>query len=122
MYDMQCDVCVIIIVPHDNHLTLERYMYYSEEYIMTDSEIIYRSLIYSYSSLLPPSPGFEDLSPTNRVKNNRLAFDISDQHFGISRLLQPTEMERPDKLALFTYLSLFYEFFLNLEPVAEVGF
>ena len=64
------------------------------------------------------SPNFNELSPENAVKNNQLAFSIADEELGITSLLKPTEMENPDKLALFTYLSTFYEFFFNKEPAA----
>ena len=57
------------------------------------------------------SPNFDELSPSNAVENNQLAFSIAEEQFGITSLLKPTEMENPDKLGLFTYLSLFYEFF-----------
>lgn len=62
---------------------------------------------------------FEKLSPRESVENNRLAFSVAEEHFGINSLLKPEEMARPDKLTLFTYLSLFYEFFLDREPVED---
>ena len=42
----------------------------------------------------------------------------------ISRLLKPKEMKKPDKLTLLSYLSLFYELFLDMEPApppSDVG-
>ena len=63
------------------------------------------------------SPNFHELSPKNPVENNKLAFSIAAEQLGITNLIKPTEMKKPDKLALFTYLSLFYELFLNQEPV-----
>ncbi len=39
----------------------------------------------------------------------------------MSKLLKPEEMARPDKLTLFTYLSLFYELFVNAEPAEGVS-
>ena len=68
---------------------------------------------------LPPplhSPEFHSLTPDNPVHNNQRAFSIAEESFNISPLLQPTEMETPDHLAVFTYLSLFYEFFADVEP------
>ena len=67
------------------------------------------------------SPNFEELSPSNAVENNQLAFSIAEEQFGITSLLKPTEMENPDKLGLFTYLSLFYEFLFNKEPAVISG-
>lgn len=49
------------------------------------------------------------------MANNKLAFSLADAHYGIPQLLKASEMDRPDRLALFTYLSNFYEVFQNLE-------
>ena len=54
--------------------------------------------------------------PRTFISNNELAFSLSEEHFGISRLLKPKEMKKPDKLTLLSYLSLFYELFLDMEP------
>lgn len=51
------------------------------------------------------------------MDNNQLAFSLAEEHLAISSLIKPTEMKKPDKLALFTYLSLFYELFEDAEPV-----
>lgn len=51
------------------------------------------------------------------MENNQLAFSLAEKHLAISSLIKPTEMKKPDKLALFTYLSLFYELFEDAEPV-----
>lgn len=63
------------------------------------------------------SPNFDKLRPENSVENNQLAFSLAEEHLAISSLIKPTEMKKPDKLALFTYLSLFYELFEDAEPV-----
>ena len=42
----------------------------------------------------------------NFISNNELAFSLAEEHFGISRLLKPKEMKKPDKLTLLSYLSL----------------
>lgn len=51
------------------------------------------------------------------MENNQLAFSLAEKHLAISSLIKPTEMTKPDKLAMFTYLSLFYELFEDAEPV-----
>ena len=51
------------------------------------------------------------------MENNQLAFSMAEQHLGISSLINPAEMESPDRLALVTYLSLFYELFHGSQPV-----
>lgn len=51
------------------------------------------------------------------MENNQLAFSLAEKHLAISSLIKPTEMKKPDKLALFTYLSLFYELYEDAEPV-----
>ena len=53
------------------------------------------------------------------MENNQLAFSLAEKHLAISSLIKPTEMKKPDKLALFTYLSLFYELFEDAEPVEQ---
>ena len=63
------------------------------------------------------SPNFDELSPDNSVENNQLGFSLAEKHLAISSLIKPTEMTKPDKLAMFTYLSLFYELFDDAEPV-----
>lgn len=62
------------------------------------------------------SPDFKKLSPENSVENNQLAFSVAEEHLGISSLIKPTEMEKPDRLALVTYLSLFHELFQDSQP------
>lgn len=64
------------------------------------------------------SPNVEKLSVENPVENNQLGFSVAEKHLGISSLLNPAEMESPDRLALVTYLSLFYELFHGSQPVA----
>ena len=64
------------------------------------------------------SPNFKQLSPKNHLSNNELAFSVAEEHLGISRPLNPKEMKKPDKLTLLSYLSLFYELFLDAEPVS----
>lgn len=44
-----------------------------------------------------------------------MAFSLAHEHYDIPQLLKASEMDRPDRLALFTYLSNFYEVFQNLE-------
>jgi len=64
----------------------------------------------------PPSPNFKQLSPLNAISNNQLAFSVAEEHLGLNPLLKPEEMAKPDRLALLSYLSLFYELFLDAEP------
>ena len=49
------------------------------------------------------------------MENNSTAFTIAENHYGIQKLLKPSEMDKPDRLALFTYLSNFYAVFKELE-------
>ena len=51
------------------------------------------------------------------MENNQLGFSTAEKHLGISSLLNPAEMGSPDRLALVTYLSLFYELFHESQPV-----
>ncbi|CAI8014577.1 [F-actin]-monooxygenase MICAL2 [Geodia barretti] len=62
------------------------------------------------------SPEFPQLTPADPILNNRRAFSVAEESFGISPLLRPEEMETPDKITLLTYLSLFHEFFSDTEP------
>ena len=67
--------------------------------------------------ILTCSPDVKKLSPDDSMDNNRLAFSVAEEHLGIASLIKPTEMEKPDRLALVTYLSLFYELFQDSHPV-----
>ena len=49
------------------------------------------------------------------MANNILAFSLADEYYGVPQLLKASEMNQPDGLALFTYLSNFYEVFKNLQ-------
>ena len=69
--------------------------------------------------LLDCSPSLKSLSPEKSVENNELAFSVAEKHLGISSLIKPTEMEKPDRLALVTYLSLFYELFQDSQPFMQ---
>ena len=69
-----------------------------------------------YVSSLPYRPDIKKLSPENSVENNQLAFSVAEKHLGISSLIKPAEMDQPDRLALVTYLSLFYELFQDSKP------
>ena len=46
---------------------------------------------------------------------------MAEEHFGISRLLTPKEMKKPDRLTLLSYLSLFYEMFHDTDPATPEG-
>lgn len=61
------------------------------------------------------SPQFSDLTPADPLINNRIAFSILEKHYNIPQLIKPSEMAKPDRLALFTYLSSVYETFQELE-------
>ena len=47
------------------------------------------------------------------------AFTTAENHYGIHKLLKPSEMDKPDRLALFTYLSNFYAVFKELDLPEE---
>ena len=65
--------------------------------------------------VLSYSPQYSSLTSANPLANNKLAFSLADEHYSIPQLLKASEMDRPDRLALFTYLSNFYEVFQKLE-------
>lgn len=48
-------------------------------------------------------------------------FSVAEKHLGISSPLNPYEMKHPDKLALFTYISYFYDIFHDKDPVSFHG-
>ncbi len=55
---------------------------------------------------------WDTLDPDNIYDNNKLAFDIAEQHLGIPSLLDPQDMlecELLDKLSILTYLSQYYQ-------------
>ena len=46
---------------------------------------------------------------------------MAEKNLGISSLLNPREMKHPDKLALITYLSYFYDLFHDKDPADSYG-
>ena len=60
-------------------------------------------------------PKYSKLSSGDPLANNRLAFSLLYKHYNIQQLVKPSEMARPDRLALFTYLSTVYEAFQNVD-------
>lgn len=55
------------------------------------------------------------------MSNNKLAFSLLEKHFNIPQLIKPSEMNDPDRLTLFTYLSSVYETFVNLESFSSAS-
>lgn len=73
-------------------------------------------IIHRYRPDLIP---FAELDRNNSERNNQLAFDIAEQHFGISPVLSGKEMAESaevDNLLMITYLSQFYEIFKKESP------
>lgn len=62
------------------------------------------------------SPEYYSLTSSDPMTNNATAFLLAESHFGIQKLLKSSEMDKPDRLALFTYLSNFYAVFKELDP------
>ncbi len=57
---------------------------------------------------------FSSLDPEDALGNNRLAFEVAEQHLGIPALLDPqdmVELELLDRLSILTYLSQFFQVF-----------
>lgn len=70
-----------------------------------------------------PNSNYESLNEDDAVRNNQLAFDITEKEFGISPITTAKEMasnEEPDKLSMVLYLSKFYELFRGT-PLRPVG-
>lgn len=62
----------------------------------------------------------EDLSPDNVEYNNQMAFDIAEQHLGVTPVMSGKEMsehDEVDSLLMVTYISQFYEIFKHERPV-----
>lgn len=66
---------------------------------------------------------FDALKAKDMIENNQLAFEIAEQHLGISPAMSAKDMasfEGPDKLAMVAYISRFYDLFKDEVPEASI--
>ncbi|XP_062513190.1 protein-methionine sulfoxide oxidase mical3a-like isoform X2 [Corticium candelabrum] len=64
---------------------------------------------------------FDSVKKSSAEVNNKLAFDIAEKHLGISALLNPEDMNNPDKLTVILYVSRLFDYLHDKEPVLAPG-
>ena len=64
----------------------------------------------------PDSMNYASLHPSNHTDNLNNAFTIAEQKFGISKLLDPedVDVQRPDEKSILTYVASYYHTFSKL--------
>uniref|UniRef100_A0A8V5GXT6 Spectrin beta chain n=1 Tax=Melopsittacus undulatus TaxID=13146 RepID=A0A8V5GXT6_MELUD len=80
-----------------------------------------------YMGLCPPHRpdliDFHKLTKSNATFNLQQAFNTAEQHLGLSKLLDPEDvnMEDPDEKSIITYVVSFYHYFSKMKALAVEG-
>merc|ERR1712061_612905 len=71
----------------------------------------------------PDTVDYASLHPSNHTENLNNAFDIAEQKFGISKLLDPedVDVQRPDEKSILTYVASYYHTFSKLNQGQRGG-
>ncbi|XP_009991860.1 PREDICTED: spectrin beta chain, non-erythrocytic 4-like, partial [Chaetura pelagica] len=66
---------------------------------------------------------FHKLTKSNATYNLQQAFNVAEQHLGLSKLLDPEDvnMEDPDEKSIITYVVSFYHYFSKMKALAVEG-
>ncbi|XP_009076363.1 PREDICTED: spectrin beta chain, non-erythrocytic 4-like, partial [Acanthisitta chloris] len=66
---------------------------------------------------------FHKLTKSNATYNLQQAFNTAEQHLGLSKLLDPEDvnMEDPDEKSIITYVVSFYHYFSKMKALAVEG-
>ncbi|XP_053908842.1 LOW QUALITY PROTEIN: spectrin beta chain, non-erythrocytic 4-like [Cuculus canorus] len=71
----------------------------------------------------PDLVDFHKLTKSNATYNLHTAFNTAEQHLGLSKLLDPEDvnMEDPDEKSIITYVVSFYHYFSKMKALAVEG-
>ncbi|XP_029816005.1 spectrin beta chain, non-erythrocytic 4, partial [Manacus vitellinus] len=71
----------------------------------------------------PDLVDFHKLTKSNATYNLQQAFNTAEQHLGLSKLLDPEDvnMEDPDEKSIITYVVSFYHYFSKMKALAVEG-
>ncbi|XP_027765528.1 spectrin beta chain, non-erythrocytic 4-like, partial [Empidonax traillii] len=71
----------------------------------------------------PDLVDFAKLTKSNATHNLQVAFNTAEQHLGLSKLLDPEDvnMEDPDEKSIITYVVSFYHYFSKMKALAVEG-
>ncbi|XP_042746881.1 spectrin beta chain, non-erythrocytic 4-like, partial [Lagopus leucura] len=71
----------------------------------------------------PDLVDFQKLTKSNATYNLQSAFNTAEQHLGLSKLLDPEDvnMEDPDEKSIITYVVSFYHYFSKMKALAVEG-
>ncbi|XP_077645281.1 spectrin beta chain, non-erythrocytic 4 isoform X2 [Lonchura striata] len=71
----------------------------------------------------PDLVDFQKLTKSNATYNLQQAFNTAEQHLGLSKLLDPEDvnMEDPDEKSIITYVVSFYHYFSKMKALAVEG-
>ncbi|XP_028652270.1 spectrin beta chain, non-erythrocytic 4-like [Erpetoichthys calabaricus] len=66
---------------------------------------------------------FSKLAKSNTMHNLQQAFNIAEQHLGLTKLLDPEDVntENPDEKSIITYVVSFYHYFSKMKALAVEG-
>ncbi|XP_062907873.1 spectrin beta chain, non-erythrocytic 1-like isoform X1 [Mobula hypostoma] len=66
---------------------------------------------------------FDKLKKSNAMHNLQNAFDVSERHLNVTKLLDPEDVftENPDEKSIITYVVAFYHYFSKMKALAVEG-
>uniref|UniRef100_UPI00398F8911 spectrin beta chain, non-erythrocytic 1-like isoform X2 n=1 Tax=Pristiophorus japonicus TaxID=55135 RepID=UPI00398F8911 len=71
----------------------------------------------------PDLVDFNKLKKSNATYNLQQAFNVSEEHLGVTKLLDPEDVftENPDEKSIITYVVAFYHYFSKMKALAVEG-
>ncbi|XP_076810469.1 spectrin beta chain, non-erythrocytic 1-like isoform X3 [Clavelina lepadiformis] len=71
----------------------------------------------------PDLVDYDSLKRSNALHNLQNAFNVAEQHLGLTKLLDPEDIvvERPDEKSIITYVVTYYHYFSKMKAIAVEG-